>query len=432
MLKNQRMLIVFFMVCFLAVHHASWGQIEQENPMRGKSKQLFGPPLFLYNTYVFMSREDSSSCRVDVYVSFANDILQFVKERQGSYSASYDLFVSIFDEKGNHIRELSARDKIDATTFEETNKQVLDNKHRLSFELVPGKYKLTLDLTDYDTQKSLHRDKQMDIKSFDGKHVSMSEIIFADKVSEDSLKRTVDIVPNLDRNFTNPKSAFWAYFEIYSQQRDDEIKVSYAIFDVAEQAIFREEKSVTGTTGIAPVLLDLSSLVKVPGRYSIMVQVGSGEKQTTARAKFSANWSNFEITRLNINTAILALNEYIPEKEIKFLEQGSDSTKEEWFRQYWKQRDPTPSTEENELQEEFFRRVDFTNNYFTVNALDKEGWRTDRGNIYLKYGPPTDVERHLDELNLPPYEIWFYDNLDRTFVFEDKSGIGDFQLVRIE
>jgi len=50
----------------------------------------------------------------------------------------------------------------------------------------------------------------------------------------------------------------------------------------------------------------------------------------------------------------------------------------------------------------------------------------------MKYGPPTDVERHQDQLNLPPYEIWYYDKLDRRYYFEDKSGLGDFQLVRIE
>ena len=429
---NRKSLFIIVILFSVFIHNVSWGQFDQDRPMRGRGKQMFGPPLFLYNTYCFMSEEDSTSCRLDVYVSFANDILQFVKERQGNFTAGYDLFVSIFDTKGNHIREQSACDKINVSTFEETNKRILNNQHRLSFELVPGKYKLTLNLTDFDTQKSLHREKKLEIKGFGVEEITLSEIVFADRIMLDSLNNVLEIIPNLDRNFVNPKSLFWAYFEIYPRIKMDDLKIFYTIFDASEHAIGREEETINATQTINPFLVNLSKFIKAPGRYTILVQVGEKEKKVTTRAKFSANWSNFEITKLNINTAILALKKFIPSKDFKFLEESSDSVKEEWFEKYWKDRDPTPDTEENELQVEFFRRVDFSNNYFTVNALDKEGWKTDRGNIYMKYGPPTDVERHLDELNLPPYEIWFYKKLERTFVFEDKSGIGDFQLVRIE
>ena len=137
-------------------------------------------------------------------------------------------------------------------------------------------------------------------------------------------------------------------------------------------------------------------------------------------------------SKLNIQTAIEALKEFVSDKEYKLVEQYSDSAKDAWFNKFWKDRDPTPGTEDNELQKEFYQRVDFANNQFSINTLDKEGWKTDRGNIYIKYGTPTDVERHLDQLNLPPYEIWYYEKIDRRFYFEDKSGTGDFHLVRIE
>lgn len=429
---HRKLSVQIFFLCIVLFQTVALAQMDERQNMRAQGKKMFGPPLFLYNTYTFMSEEDSTSCRVDVYVSFANDILQFVKERQGDFTASYDLFVSIFDKKGNHIREKSARDKIEANSFEETNKRTLNNQHRLSFDLAPGKYKLSLDLTDYDTQKSLHREKELELKGFGVEELTLSEIVFADEIELDSSDNILEIVPNLDRNFINPKSLFWAYFEIYPLHRNNDLTVYYTIFDAAEHAIAREEESIKATELINPYMVDLSKFVKAPGRYTILIQVGEDEKKVTTRAKFSANWSNFEITQLNINTAIQALKEFIPSKDFKSLEESSDSVKQDYFKKYWKERDPTPGTEENELQAEFFKRVDFSNNYFTVNAMDKEGWKTDRGNIYIKYGPPTDVERHLDELNLPPYEIWYYENQERTFVFEDKSGIGDFQLVRIE
>jgi GWxTD domain-containing protein len=202
--------------------------------------------------------------------------------------------------------------------------------------------------------------------------------------------------------------------------------------DATDHAIMRNEEKIAPAKRMIPYLVDLSKEIKNPGRYSIVIHVKQTDKEATIRGRFSANWSNFEFSRLNINTAIEALKEFIPGKDFDTIGQSADSAKEAWFNQFWKDRDPTPDTDENELQEEYYRRVDFANNQFTINSLDKEGWKTDRGGIYIKYGAPTDVERHIDEMNLPPYEIWLYEGLQRRFIFEDKSGVGDFQLVRIE
>lgn len=426
--------IFFIIICF-GIIDIAWNQTAIDRPPVDRVKQMFGPPLFLYDTYYFLSPENQNNgfnYRLDVYVAFANDILQFIKEKQGHFTSGYDLYVSIFDQKGNQVAEKLTGNQITVPTFELTNDRDLKNKHHLSFDLIAGQYKLKLDLTDHDTQKSLHREKEIHIGGFDLEKVSVSDILFADKIVVDSLKNIQEIVPNLNRNFLDPKSNFWAYFEIYSSSIPANLKFRYTITDASEQAIIRDEQQITANKKITPYILDISKDITKPGRYTLIVQVDRNEDKAIKSAKFSANWTTFEFSKLNMNTAIETLKEFIADKEYKYLEQAPDSAKESWFKDYWKARDPTPGTPKNELQDEFYRRVDFANNNFPINALAKEGWQTDRGNIYIKYGPPTDVERHQDQLNLPPYEIWYYDKIDRRFYFEDKSGIGDFQLVRIE
>ncbi len=433
MLSNRFSIVPIIVLASIVMVNSALGQIIPRPSPLTQSKQMFGPPLFLYDTCYFRSQKDSTNYRLDVYVAFSNDILQFIKEKQGNFIAGYDLYITIFDHKGNHVAEKLAGNRITVSTFEETNNRELKNRHRLSFDLIPGQYKLVLDLTDYDTQKSLHREKEITIKGFEINEISVSDILFADQVLLDSLNNTIkEILPNLDRNFINPKSIFWAFFEIYPLSSSQILKLTYTITNASEQAIIRKEQLITPDKRIIPYLLDLSKDIKTPGRYTIIVQVEQVEEKVKTQAKFSVNWSNFEFSKLNVITAIEALKDFIPDKEYRYLEQASDSAKETWFNNFWKERDPIPDTEENELQKEFYQRIDFTNNYFTVNSLDKEGWKTDRGNIYIKYGPPTDVERHLDQLNLPPYEIWYYEKLDQRFFFEDKSGVGDFHLVRIE
>jgi GWxTD domain-containing protein len=96
---------------------------------------------------------------------------------------------------------------------------------------------------------------------------------------------------------------------------------------------------------------------------------------------------------------------------------------------FWEQRDPTPATPENELRSEFRRRVRFAMQHFSVSKRDRQGWETDRGRIYITHGPPTDLRRRSMDTDSNPYEIWYYGQVDRRFVFMDRSGNGDFKLV---
>ncbi len=61
----------------------------------------------------------------------------------------------------------------------------------------------------------------------------------------------------------------------------------------------------------------------------------------------------------------------------------------------------------------------------------KPGWKTDQGITFLKYGSPTDIERHPSEAGTKPYEIWKYENLEGgvIFVFIDRTGFNQFELV---
>jgi hypothetical protein len=76
--------------------------------------------------------------------------------------------------------------------------------------------------------------------------------------------------------------------------------------------------------------------------------------------------------------------------------------------------------------EEYYRRIEFANTNFTSYI---EGWRTDRGMVYITLGPPNDIERHPFESESKPYEIWSYYRYNREFVFVDYSGFGDYRLI---
>jgi GWxTD domain-containing protein len=69
----------------------------------------------------------------------------------------------------------------------------------------------------------------------------------------------------------------------------------------------------------------------------------------------------------------------------------NDEEREKFVEQFWARRDPTPGTEANEFKQEHYRRIAYTNEHFTASI---PGWKTDRGRIYIQYGPPDEIEAH--------------------------------------
>jgi hypothetical protein len=80
-------------------------------------------------------------------------------------------------------------------------------------------------------------------------------------------------------------------------------------------------------------------------------------------------------------------------------------------------------------RDEYMARVAYVNSAYSM--LAREGYRTDRGRVYIVYGAPDDYERHPNEPDMKPYEIWSYNNIQGgvLFVFVQRNQGGDFELV---
>ncbi len=106
----------------------------------------------------------------------------------------------------------------------------------------------------------------------------------------------------------------------------------------------------------------------------------------------------------------------------------SDPEREHFIEQFWLRRDPTPGTAENEMKEEHYRRIAYVNQHF-ASAI--AGWKTDRGRIYITYGPPDEKESHPsgNATSTVPFEQWMYHfiegvgtNVVIEFVDPNKTG----------
>ena len=121
------------------------------------------------------------------------------------------------------------------------------------------------------------------------------------------------------------------------------------------------------------------------------------------------------------------------EKDV-FLQLETDRERELFIEAFWKHRDPTLGTPENEFITEHYRRIKYANRYF-ARAVPKPGWKTDRGRMYILLGEPTDIERFIGETQIYNTEVWFYQGLAKyglppgfNLAFYQKGGTGEYVL----
>src|SRR5215813_8201401 len=79
------------------------------------------------------------------------------------------------------------------------------------------------------------------------------------------------------------------------------------------------------------------------------------------------------------------------EERKAFKQLSNDEERDQFIEAFWQRRDPTPDTEENEFKEEHYRRIAYANEHFAAGI---PGWKTDRGRIYISFGPADEVETH--------------------------------------
>jgi GWxTD domain-containing protein len=131
------------------------------------------------------------------------------------------------------------------------------------------------------------------------------------------------------------------------------------------------------------------------------------------------------------------------EERAAFKQLSNDEERDNFIEAFWQRRDPTPDTEENEYKEEHYRRIAYANEHFAAGI---PGWKTDRGRIYIMYGPADEVDSHPSggsyerpteegggETSTFPFEDWRYRYLEGIgqeviIEFVDTCMCGDYHM----
>ena len=385
---------------------------------------LYSPGKIKYYLDILNFKDNDGKPQVDLFIQVPFREIQFIRSSDG-FEGGYSVTVSIYDEQGeNLVLEKIWNEEVSTKSFDETSAKENFNISHRSFSLEPNTYFIRTTVMDRESKQEFSSERMFIVKDFKS-DPSLSDIML---ISSNTLvEGTNKVIPNISRNVSN-RDEIDMFFEIYSNS-DTEYKIEYVISNKEKEIVTTRTESQTVTKGKTQVYYALKDSSLGLGTYLLTVSLkDSNDNKLVAVTKpFHSRWIGLPSTVEDIDKAIEQVVYIANPDEMDYMREGkTEQEKIKRFLEFWKSKDPSPGNDENEIFEQYFGRVAFANENFSHY---QEGWSTDRGMVYIILGAPNNIERHPFEYNAKPYEIWQYYELNKSFVFTDQTGFGDYRLV---
>ncbi|MDL1891561.1 GWxTD domain-containing protein [Sphingobacteriales bacterium CHB3] len=415
-------------------------------------------PQFMFYEAINLVDQDSTQSRIDIPYRVDNNFFIAVKNTEPSLQSPFmrrgEVLIELLDKNGiSKARDIN-RFTIPAFSTESVPEEKNWYHGIASFSVVPGEYTIVFEIDDLESErKFLERNKKIGAVHFSGSSLRTSTPIFVQTVRNDTLA-----LQNFGGNIGFGSTAS-LYLQLYSDALVAEpVRVEYTIS--TQPFMFQDPKVMVSDTinqlplmlhtrpevvsagnaapsyvptpdenakNTAAILISLGA-EKLPLRpFELEMRIMQGTLSATVKKPFLMVWPEMPSSLRDVDFAFEALRHITRECEYESLLRGSRDARLRNLEEFWKRKDRTPDTDYNEVMVEYYRRVDYTMRAFS-SMKGGDGYKTDRGKIYILYGPPTKTERSLDP-NAGFQEVWLYEKQARRFVFRDQARSGNYTLV---
>ncbi len=369
--------------------------------------------------------------RLDIYIDVPYGGLHFAKLND-KFHASYNVTVDLHDSTDKLIADKYWTETVDAATYDESVSPKSNRLSQQSFEIAPGRYTVTVQVTDSDTKRTTTFRRRIVIRDAAQQEFWFSDPMLINRIDTVGEKKIVS--PNISGNVGNLPNGFFILLEFYNKAAFDSVIVTYRIKSIRGDVVQGDSSHESVRPPRKSLFMKVNSQKLVAGDYLLEVAAwpmaprksGEGLKPLWVSTRsFMIHWRGLPVSIVDLDQAIDQL-QYIADKDaMEAMKKAPAEEKKRLFNEFWAKRDPTPGSERNELMEEYFARVEYANKHFSHYV---DGWKTDMGMVYIIFGMPNNIERHPFDIDAKPYEIWTYYEQNREFVFVDATGFGDYRL----
>lgn len=358
--------------------------------------------------------------KIDFYIQIPYQNLKFLKIDE-EYLAKYSVNLVVSNSEETSVIESKSWEKeLRSLDYNITTSPKSYNLESQTLLIKPGIYKAKCVVEDIETKKYFSATFNLNVQKFTDS-VSISDIILIEK--EDAQKR---LIPNISRIISNNNKSLKFYYEIYSPIKDT-LEIVYNLKTKDDKEILTKTEKIISEAGKTIVINSIDSLNLTMGAYKLIAFVKKGDYKFSRTKNFVSKIFGFPNSITDLNESIDQLRYIASTSEISFIDEGETyEEKLKRFVDFWRSKDPDPTSEINEVLIEYYRRIEFANKNFKGYS---DGWRSDMGMIYITLGQPDNIERHPFESDSRPYEVWYYNNINREFVFVDYNGFGEYRLI---
>lgn len=362
------------------------------------------------------------------------------ERRPGGYHASYEVSVVFYKEKGGRqvTGDTFVRD-IDVKTYAETRPIGNDIIDHVDLPAPPDKYEVQVVIRDLVAERASGTRIDLEVQKQAAGPIGFTDLSFGNVkggVPPGSDPRAA-LVPNPARRYSEDVTTLAVYGEVVDSRPaagfDLGYQIQYRILNDQQERVLERDTTLARAGARTPFLLRPSAEALVPGNYRFLVELKApllpqpGGKRQPIRREKSFEVVQSAATIVADPKTTLEILAYIADSDEKKEMDAAKTTeqKREFWEAFWKRRDPTPDTPENESMVEFYRRIAYADQHFGVAG---PGWKTDMGKVYIKYGQPDEVVRSPFAIDKHPEEIWYYYQQRKTFYFVDKYEFGRYDL----
>jgi GWxTD domain-containing protein len=121
------------------------------------------------------------------------------------------------------------------------------------------------------------------------------------------------------------------------------------------------------------------------------------------------------------------------EERAQYLKLPNNDERNEFIKQFWERRNvEVPGGGENSFRAEYYRRIAYANRHLAYTdqhaAANVPGWKSDRGRIYIVYGPPDEIDSHPSSAGgTKPYVVWHYRTIQDYVVPGHVQGTAEYK-----
>jgi GWxTD domain-containing protein len=431
--------VIFFLTCFPDVTAAQSG--------------------FRVGVDIARFRGDSTRVYLEVYYSFDVSKLKFVKT--DSVLKAEALMDVYFKRSSNDSIVTRQTWRIPFTTNDSTLLATPRSySDVLGFLLTPDVYRMYVVAKGSNMAKNDSFSVPIDLQPIENKHVSLSDIELCTSITsvgKDSvgrfIKNTYEVKPNPSKIYGGDQSAVYYYVETYNLLKNKSPNYYTKITitnSVGREVITRSRvKNRVNESNVEVGALQVNALRTGAYTFNFTVIDSVDNSNFTSSKRMFVYNPQLPMDSLTAGTEGSVLgSEYATmtesELDLEFSQlkyimsraeqseyknvQGIDAKRKVLY-EFWRRRADDLTNPNSITKTEYFKRVDYANEHFRAGF--KDGWKTDRGRVFIVYGPPDEVERHANEVNTKPYEIWTYHSIQGgvEFVFGDRSGFSDYDLL---